>query len=891
MGHDMKFALREGGLAELGLTELGGKALALLRLGQFGLPVPPWFAVPPSAFTDSLTSDLSAALASQDLSRLNSALASLRPSEEVRAEIEAALRTLGGDNSRFAVRSSAVEEDSTQHSFAGQLETFLFVIPESIPGKIADVWRSGFSERVMEYRRQHGLSLAPLTAPAVLVQKMVNAFVSGVAFSSDPVSGRRSLAIVSAVPGLGTALVGGEAAADVFKIDRSGTIVDRAIVRKNICHRFDPNAVEGVSAVALTDAEAFKPALTDEQARAVAELARRAAHAFGQPQDIEWAIEDDQLFLLQSRPITTLRDLADPEGALNLWDNSNITESYNGITTPLTFSFARYVYEGVYRQFCRILRVPENKIADNQGTFSCMLGLIRGRIYYNLLNWYRVLALLPGFTVNRRFMEQMMGVRESLPAEVVGQLKQARTRDRVLDALRSVHMVAGLALSYIRLDRQIEDFYARLNEALAAPDPAFADMRLDELVTHYYKLEHQLLSRWDAPLVNDFFAMIFHGALRKLTARWCGDENGMLANDAIRGQGDMISLEPAARVREMAAVACANPKLAAALRDAPLAQIVSDIRQDPEFAKLYDAYIAKFGDRCLEELKLESETLRDNPLVLLRNIGEVARVSAVPAQPRDTALADAEQKMRAALSGSPIRRRALFWVLRQARKRVRNRENLRFERTRLFGTIRRLFLEAGRRLQAMGKLDDARDVFYLELPEVLAFNNGTATTADLHSLVALRKQEFASYSKLPAPADRFETRGAVCHAQTYSSTETNHKVAAEGEERHGLGCCPGVVRGIACVVRDPRNARLPAGCILVADHTDPGWIMLFPSASGLLVERGSLLSHSAIVARELGIPAVISLPGLLDWLRDGDEVELDGAAGIVRRVAGKESHA
>jgi len=93
------------------------------------------------------------------------------------------------------------------------------------------------------------------------------------------------------------------------------------------------------------------------------------------------------------------------------------------------------------------------------------------------------------------------------------------------------------------------------------------------------------------------------------------------------------------------------------------------------------------------------------------------------------------------------------------------------------------------------------------------------------------------------------------------------------------------------VVRDPKRAQLTAGCILVADHTDPGWIMLFPSARGLLVERGSLLSHSAIVARELGIPAVISIPGLLEWLQDGDEVELDGAAGIVRRLAAREEHA
>ena len=324
-----------------------------------------------------------------------------------------------------------------------------------------------------------------------------------------------------------------------------------------------------------------------------------------------------------------------------------------------------------------------------------------------------------------------------------------------------------------------------------------------------------------------------------------------------------------------------------------MAKVVRVVREYPDFSALYDAYLAKFGDRCLEELKLESETLHEDPLVLLRNIGEVASaVSSTPTPRAEIPSAQrAEGKMRAALSGSPLRRCTLFWVMRQARKRVRNRENLRFERTRLFGTIRRLFLEAGRRLQSIGRLDDARDVFYLELGEILAFNDGTATTTDLRSLAAIRKKEFAAYQVGPPPAERFETRGPVYHAQAYRSSKPNAATEGSGEERHGLGCCPGIVRGIARVVRDPKHALLTSGCILVADHTDPGWIMLFPSASGLLVERGSLLSHSAIVARELGIPAVISIPGLLDWLQDGDEVELDGAAGIVRRVAPKETHA
>jgi pyruvate,water dikinase len=221
---------------------------------------------------------------------------------------------------------------------------------------------------------------------------------------------------------------------------------------------------------------------------------------------------------------------------------------------------------------------------------------------------------------------------------------------------------------------------------------------------------------------------------------------------------------------------------------------------------------------------------------------------------------------------------------------VRQRENLRFERTRVFGRIRRIFLEAGRRLNAMGELEEARDIFYLEVEEILAYVNGNAVTARLRQLVALRKAEFEHYRLSTPPGERFETRGAVYYAQSYAAEAKPGLEEAGGDERHGIGCCPGVVRGTVRVVRDPRNAQLPAGSILVADHTDPGWIMLFPSARGLLVERGSLLSHSAIVARELGIPAIVSIRGLTAWLRDGDIVELDGAQGIVRRLAAQDTH-
>ena len=262
---------------------MGGKAGALAHLAEANLPIPEWFVVTPAAFEAS------------------AAASNFRLGADLATEIVALARDLAPGTAFFAVRSSAIDEDGTEHSFAGQLDSFLFVPTECIPDKIEAVWRSGFSERILAYRREHGLAGSP-GVPAVLVQLMIDAESAGVAFSADPVSGRRGHAVVSAVFGLGTALVSGEADADTFTVDRRGAIVARAIVEKRTAHRAAPGDAEGVVSQPVPAAQVSQPALTDAQAVVAAELARETARHFGCPQDIEWALADGKLWLLQSRP-------------------------------------------------------------------------------------------------------------------------------------------------------------------------------------------------------------------------------------------------------------------------------------------------------------------------------------------------------------------------------------------------------------------------------------------------------------------------------------------------------------------------------------------------------------------------------------------------------------
>jgi phosphohistidine swiveling domain-containing protein len=867
-------------------SPVGGKARALAELQLAVLPIPPWFVVLPSAFFASLAPEQESALrTAQEAEAVRAVVASVSLSPLVEKAIQEVVDKIA-QGKELAVRSSALGEDSAEHSFAGQLESFLFVRPEQVAESVSRVWRSGFSERLIAYRKEAGLPLLP-QPPAVVIQVAIEGEVSGVAFSADPVSGRRGIAVVAAAPGLGEAVVSGKTNTDTWRVDRTGRIVESDIVAKQFAQRRDTGAIDGIASFALRGDEATRPALGEAQVAEVARLARKTANFFGMPQDIEWTIAGGQLYLLQSRPITVLSGKVDPDGIRAIWDNSNIAESYSGITTPFTYSFASRAYEHVYRQSCRLMRIDEDIIEARSDMFCCMLGLVRGRVYYNLINWYRLVAVMPGYAFNRRFMEQMMGVRESLSENAAQDIDRPRTGERLRDGLHLMATIWGLLFTYIGLNRRIRRFYHRIADTIGSTRPDLSGLRPDELAVYYRRLEKRLLLHWDAPIANDFATMFFHGLLRKLVGSWIGDPQGTLQNDLLCAERGMISSEPAERVRKMAEIAATSDSLVDTLCNGSLMAIRREMQSHFELVRAFDTYIDRFGDRCMEELKLESLTLFDDPLPLLRSIGQYARnrikSGKAPSVDTETSLRqEAEATVRKALAAHPIKRIVFSWVLASARARVRDRENLRFERTRVFGRVRLIAVEIGKRLTSLASLDTPRDIFWLELDEILAFVEGRATTTNLKGLVVLRKAEFERYRSEPAPADRFETRGVVYVGHDFQP-ETPYAPPV-GETLQGLGCCAGVVRGQVCVVRDPRQANVISGDIIVAERTDPGWVMIFPAASGLLVERGSLLSHSAIIAREMGLPTIVSLTGVTQWLKDGDWVEMDGASGRVTRL-------
>jgi phosphohistidine swiveling domain-containing protein len=884
----------------------GGKALNLARMARLGLPVPQFFCLSAHAFDLFVEhNNLRARLvpgdniaefaASVETLFLQSALPNA-----VALEIEATMRELGVTEQMLAVRSSGIDEDSAENSFAGQFSSFLFQKGiAAVIDSLKRCWASGFSERAISYRLERGIPITDIRI-GVVVQKMVNADAAGVAFSRNPIHPLdRDHLLVSSVWGLGEGLVSGELDADHFEVRRDTLAIKAEIVDKP--HALRRKADGGLVKAAVAPELRKMPSLTDAQVQAIARLALELEQKLGSPQDCEWAIENGELQLVQTRPITNLpSDLFfDPSVVgqqVTLWDNSNIIESYAGVTSPLTFSFASYAYRQVYIQFCDVMGVPKSVIEANEVTFRNMLGLVRGRFYYNLLNWYRLVLMLPGGSTNKAFMETMMGVKQSLKPEHESLFEF--TKHALHYPLHSrIWLLAKTLHRFCTMPRIVGDFQQHFGAIYEeSRRKNFDAMSLNELASFYSYLDEQLLKRWQAPIINDYLCMIFFGLLKKMTQSWVaeGDQGASLQNDLLCGQGDVESTEPTKMLMRIAARVDAGDEVFKQwfVSTDPTQAWQELPARNAEIHAAFVAFLDRYGFRCINELKLEEPDLHDDPSFVVGAVANYVRTRAYSIEAMETRELEIRRNAEAQIHGKlgGWKKALFFWVLKHARIAVKTRESLRFDRTKIFGIARHIFRAIGRKLTALNVIDDERDIFYLGVEEIMAFIEGRSVAAQLRPLVALRKAEFDDYRKTPAPPDRFLTTGAAAlsfrHAAVLADADLMRDEDTGSTDPNllkGTPCCPGVVEATVRVVREFKDAQNLRGEILVTERTDPGWVPLYPSCSGLLIERGSLLSHSAVVARELGLPTIVGVRGgLLKKLKTGQRVRVDAGKGEIR---------
>lgn len=870
--------LRDGARVTDGDTGwAGGKAAGLARLARAGARVPSWVVIGTEGFVEHLASGELPALHRRLLDAPDGP-ARTEAAERLRAEIRrtpvdpalaAAIEDALRERGRVAVRSSAVGEDGADRSYAGIYESVLYLTGlDQVLDAVRRCWASAFSPRALHYSGDE-----PTPPVAVIIQDMVDGEVSGVLFTTDPVTGAADRAVVSACWGTGEGVVSGACATDEFTLTHDGTEVSVTVADKDI--EFGRAAAGGAEQRTVAESRRGIRCLRPEQTAALVREGVRIAEALGGPQDIEWTFRAGELVILQTRPITAVAAL----GAWRtVWDNSNIQESFNGVTTPLTFSWAAKVYEVIFRETLHLIGVGDRTVAANDKVLRNMVGLVSGRVYYNINNWYRVLRLAPFFDRNKDDVERMIGVEH--PVDFIEGIHAGpAARLAAIPRLAPVFVVLGWRMLnrgglVERFQREVGAEVERIRRDL---DTATDLDQLLDLAERGLKL----FDRWAVQILNDLYLSNQAGRARRILVAAGGSEEtvaGLLASEEA-----VESLQPTLILMRLAAVIRDAPALRTALDTGdPRTGLAAVRAAAPAVDRELAAYLDRYGDRCMGEQKLETVSLRQDPSFIGTVLRNYVRDDAIDAGAfeRDHRLRR-EAFEREVLDALPRGRRdRLARVLRRARTAVRDRERMRLTRTRIVGVGRSVYLRAGEVLCAAGRLDEPRHVFYLTMEEIQAFAEGRSMTTDLAALARTRVAEFARYEHIEPP-NQFETTGPPDVTATAAATP---EPAGDGRTLRGTGCWPGIVEGLIRVVRSPDDDLDVRGTIMAALRTDPGWGPLFPSVRGLLIERGSTLSHSAVLARELGIPAVVGVPGLMATIRDGETVRLDGGSGLVERL-------
>jgi len=866
--------------------ELGGKGFRLYEMEKAGLPVPSWKGCPQSFFKkelqeSNLFSILEDAFKNKNFKEISEQADDLFLKAPFSKDFHHLCDTLIAffKDQFLAVRSSAADEDSITHSFAGQMSTFLFVQNRSeLEKAIRLCWASAFSERILIYRQENNLLHLEKIAVAVIIQKMIPSDISGVLFGMDPISQNHEHIVINSVYGVGEGLVSGALDADTYILKKSSFEIkeERLTVKEK---KFIQKEQGGIQEVDVELHLQKKSSLSHEHLQKLHQMNEKLENMYHFPQDIEWAIYQDHLYLLQTRPITTLKNFS--IGKPQLWDNGNIIESYGGLTLPLTFSFAHYAYSCVYVQICEVLHVSPQMKEYLEPYLRNMIGIHKGRVYYNLLNWYRLMQIFPQSKSTQEFFETIMAVSDELNQELedvqkIPFLHTWRARWGKVQTLISV------IYTHLFAPQMVKNFLHYFNEKYTSYKKINFDyLPPEEAIRIYREMDREFLQKWKAPILNDMLAMIHFGFLRKLAKLWLQEKADALTNDLMRGEKDMESALPTQELIRLAWEISSHPELIQTFQETKPEHMEIILRKGSYFSIIekIDSYIKRFGHRSMNELKLEQTDLSQDPTFLYVMIKNYLK--NLPPQPEESIKHEESVRKKAEIEVKKIlkgwKQLFFFWALKHARRAVKNRENLRFTRTRVFGIIRHLFTGVGHSFERLNLIETYKDIFYLTTQEIESAIEGHLCDPDLKSTIQKRKSSYQEWEKEELPS-RFITFGPPL---TYVPPPEDLSYSSEKGDLIGQGACPGCVEGIVKIILSPTDNLDLNGEILVTLRTDPGWIPLYPSISGLLVERGGLLSHSAIVAREMGIPTIVSIPHLTQKLQNGMLIRMDGKTGQI----------
>jgi pyruvate,water dikinase len=881
---------------EASLEIAGGKGANLVKLSQAGFPAPGGFIVATAGYDafveanqlgDWILSQLQQVDAT-DPNALEALSRTIRARFEqstmpagLRDAILAAYAELG--RPRVAVRSSATAEDLPDISFAGQQDTYLNVAgDESLLRSVIRCWSSLWTARAIGYRTRNQIDQRHVSL-AVVVQKMVQSEASGVLFTANPLTGRRTETVIDATLGLGEALVSGLVEPDHFVIaTRTGEIRERKLGAKALVIR---GAEEGDTITEEIDAS-DRQAVPDTVLQELVKLGVRAQELFGAPQDMEWAWADGKLYILQSRPITSLYPL--PEGVpmepLRVFLSFGAIQGVLDPFTPLGRETIKGIFAGGARLFGFDFTSETQPVIHAAG--ERLWGEITG-VFRNNAGRQLLLRALPGVEpgagagVKRLLQDPRLTPSAQLPSQATFK-RLAR-----FFALFLPQVLRGI-LWPEKARQQAQEVGAALIQEIQERSAAASTLA--------QRIElHELVAMSAFPVLIPLF-------LSRLIAAY-----GPMAL-LIRLAPDLAKADPSITGQTILGVTRGLPHNVTTEMDLALWQTAQAIRQNPEALQamgsstaeeLAEAYLAqqlpaslqqiigafldRYGMRGVGEIDLGRPRWRENPMPVVQALLSYLSIEDENMAP-DAVFRRGEaeankiiEQLAAAASRRPrgwLKSRIVRWAARRIRSLAGLRESPKFLIINMLGIVRQSLLESGQELAAAGVLQRSDDLFYLYWPELKVLAMGAP--GDWQSLVDERRAAYArEQRRRQIPRILLSDGEAI-----YDGIQTDAAIAGD-HTLTGSPVSPGMVEGVAHVVFDPHRSQLNPGEILVCPGTDPAWTPLFLAAGGLVMEVGGMMTHGAVVAREYGIPAVVGVDRATQRIQTGQKIRVNGSTGEI----------
>src|SRR5215207_4900091 len=864
---------------EIGKDDLalaGGKGANLGELSHAGLPVPPGFVLTTRAYDAFVESSdiVDAVVGRASVARAEDPAALEEAAEGIRGlfargeipklvddEIRAAYEKLSKDGeTAVAVRSSATAEDLAGASFAGQQETYLNVRgAEALLGAVKRCWASLWTARAMAYRKRQGIASETVSL-AVVVQRMVKAEAAGVMFTANPANGRRDQAALSAAWGLGESVVSGAVTPDSIVVEKeSGRVISREIADKEVMTVY---TASGTEERPVPEGRRRQSVLDDERAAELARYGAQIEELYGTPQDIEWALADGEFAIVQSRPITALPEpMADPPTDWSvpetggMYARASIVEQ---MPDPLSPLFADLIEGAVVQSLRKLMDEFLGKRVLREGDLGFPTVNGYAYYYYRLAAMWRVsvrslaavrILLSSGERgVRRRWREYarpryrktVEGWREKPPEEFSARRLLAGTRE-LLDAgaeyYTSVQTIIPLAASSEAL---FTAFYNRLVRHEGDPPAQTFLLGFDSMPIRAEKSLYDL-------------------------AVWCGEHPGLAAT---------LTDAPSDRASELLHT------------EEPPAGVDEEVWQ--EWKSRFQAHLDRFG-HTVYNLDFLNPVPADDPAPLFDTLKFYLRGEGQnPHERQRRTAARREEATRAVLGRLDAPRRNLFSrLLGWAQDVAHVREDALADVGLAWPVMRRMLLELGRRLVEAGAVERSADVFWLRRDEAekmaSSLDAGDTRLGSLSNAVERRKMLWRGQRRVTPP--QLLPKGTW--VELFRGWMPAVSEEQTGDTIRGVAASAGQVTAPARVLGGPEDfGQMHPGEVLVAAITTPAWTSLFAMASAVVTDVGGPLSHSSIVAREYGIPAVLGTGLATQRLSTGQQVTVDGDAGTVTLLDG-----